>query len=148
MARSIQNGTKVLVIFKSILDSICKSKDVTIEQLLENVRSQFYSMLKRKTIKRRQEDIENEKRQRELTFEKRIRGFQEEHKIKNKFLEDLAQAKTLFVKVRDLNSSARKKSEGKKTIILANSTELSLRNYQKRHKNHTTELMQAASTYR
>jgi hypothetical protein len=34
IARSAQNGTKVLVIFKDILDHLCKENDVSMEKLL------------------------------------------------------------------------------------------------------------------
>lgn len=34
MARSFQNGTRILIIYRQILDSLCKEKDISIEKLI------------------------------------------------------------------------------------------------------------------
>lgn len=39
LARSCQNDTRVLVIYRHVLDSLCKEKDTTIERLMEGVKS-------------------------------------------------------------------------------------------------------------
>lgn len=60
MARSSQNGTRVLVIPRCIIDILCKEKDISAEKLLESVNSELKSLVKVRGRKRCRADIENE----------------------------------------------------------------------------------------
>ena len=125
-----QNGTQVLIIYREQLEQMCLEKGTTMDKLLENIKSELHYPVKARSVPRKVELNREELRKREKTLCKRIKGFETEHNLKNSYINDLLQTKTLLFKVRDLNETSKRESRAggvKKYVFDLSSEEKSRR---------------------
>ena len=76
--------------------------------------------------------------EREKTFEQRIKGFQKQQHVNNSVLNNLAQNRTLLVKIRELNQSVRKRTLKEKTQAILNRNDQSQRRFNTNYLQHHT----------